>query len=209
MPSSTSCGPGWSAWRPGRDSHWSGSAGPARPRSRRDFSMRSPGPICRHRPDRLFVWSFYLEPDVGVFLDQAYRYFAERDVPCRTCQGRTDLLHLLREALLYGGRNLLVLDGLERVQREEGQHAGRLGQIETPAPRPPAPDRRGCRPDGRTGHQPVPSDGPRAAARSGLPSPGRQGAHARRRPWTCFAATAYRATRRPWHGSSSRTELTH
>ena len=83
------------------------------------------------RPDRLFVWSFYLEPDVGVFLDQAYRYFAEPTCPVAPAKGG-GLLHLLREALLNGGRNLLVLDGLERVQREEGQRAGLFGQIEDP-----------------------------------------------------------------------------
>src|SRR5437899_2182939 len=28
------------------------------------------------RPDGLFVWSFYQEPDAGLFLREAYRYFA-------------------------------------------------------------------------------------------------------------------------------------
>src|SRR5262249_60606287 len=38
------------------------------------------------------------------------------------------LLHLLAEALQVGGPHLLVLDGLERVQRQ----AGGYGQIEDP-----------------------------------------------------------------------------
>src|SRR5262249_13240149 len=42
------------------------------------------------------------------------------------------LLHLLREALAVGGPHLLVLDGLERVQRPEGEAAGAFGQIEDP-----------------------------------------------------------------------------
>jgi hypothetical protein len=83
------------------------------------------------RPDRLFVWSFYLEPDVGVFLDQAYRYFMGPESAAAPAKGG-GLLHLLHETLLTGERNLLVLDGLERVQREEGHRAGVFGQIEDP-----------------------------------------------------------------------------
>ena len=36
--------------------------------------------LCRpdnpYRPEGLFVWSFYQEPDAGFFLSEAYRYFA-------------------------------------------------------------------------------------------------------------------------------------
>ena len=42
------------------------------------------------------------------------------------------MLHPLREALTRGGPNLLVLDGLERVQREEARTGGPFGQIEDP-----------------------------------------------------------------------------
>src|SRR5262249_9430453 len=78
-------------------------------------------------PRGLFVWSFYQEPDAGLFLREAHRYFAGRDVPAKG----TGLLHLLRECLCEGGPHLLVLDGLERVQREGG--AGEAhGQIEDP-----------------------------------------------------------------------------
>ncbi len=67
------------------------------------------------RPDRPFVWSFYLEPDVGVFLDQAYRYFMGPESAAAPAKGG-GLLHLLRASLLTGERNLLVLDGLELGQ---------------------------------------------------------------------------------------------
>jgi hypothetical protein len=80
------------------------------------------------RPGGLFVWSFYQEPDAGLCLQEAYRYFAApgADVPARGL----GLLHLLQEALRNGGPHLLVLDGLERVQRqaESGSH----GQLEDP-----------------------------------------------------------------------------
>ncbi len=42
------------------------------------------------------------------------------------------LAHLLREALQERGPNLLVLDGLERLQREQGHSACGFGQIEDP-----------------------------------------------------------------------------
>src|SRR6266542_4046450 len=68
-------------------------------------------------PDGLFVWSFYVEPDAGLFLHELYRYLtgATGAVPARGA----GLLHLLRERLDTGGPHLLVLDGLERVQRQE------------------------------------------------------------------------------------------
>src|SRR5262249_42118559 len=30
-----------------------------------------------HRPQRLFVWSFYQEPDAGLFLERALHFFAK------------------------------------------------------------------------------------------------------------------------------------
>ena len=83
------------------------------------------------KPDRVFVWSFYLEPDIGVFLDHTFHFFAGAQGAGAAAKGG-GLLHLLREVLLSGGRNLLVLDGLERVQRENDQRAGVFGQIEDP-----------------------------------------------------------------------------
>ncbi len=91
--------------------------------------------LCRPgypaRPEGLFVWSFYQEPDVGYFLREAYRYFARDDVDATPAKG-AGLLHLLRDALMVGGPHLLVLDGLERVQRQDGTGPGLFGQIEDP-----------------------------------------------------------------------------
>jgi hypothetical protein len=91
--------------------------------------------LCRPgspaRPEGLFVWSFYQEPDAGYFLQEAYRYFAPDD-PAEAPAKGAGLLHLLRDALMIGGPHLLVLDGLERVQRQEGPGPDLFGQIEDP-----------------------------------------------------------------------------
>jgi hypothetical protein len=77
------------------------------------------------QPDGVFVWSFYQAPDPGLFLEEAYRYFTgSRSVPA-AAKG-AGLLHLLRDALAEGGPHLLVLDGLERVQRPAGAEYGRV-----------------------------------------------------------------------------------
>jgi hypothetical protein len=80
-------------------------------------------------PRGLFVWSFYQQPDAGLFLQEAYHYFAGGAAagPARGA----GLLHLLRDALSAGGPHLLVLDGLERVQRPDGE-GGSFGQVEDP-----------------------------------------------------------------------------
>jgi hypothetical protein len=82
-------------------------------------------------PEGLFVWSFYQEPDVGHFLNEAYRYFAHEGGFPTPAKG-AGLLHLLRDALLTGRRHLLVLDGLERVQQPESHQPRLFGQIEDP-----------------------------------------------------------------------------
>jgi hypothetical protein len=88
-------------------------------------------PGATPRPDGLFVWSFYQEPDAGLFLQEAYHYFARGAAPASPAKG-AGLLHLLREALAVGGPHLLVLDGLERVQQPGSTSADVYGQLEDP-----------------------------------------------------------------------------
>jgi hypothetical protein len=84
------------------------------------------------RPEGLFVWSFYQQPDAGMFLQEAHRYFAGDAAAASPARG-TGLLHLLREALSGGERHLLVLDGLERVQNDGPGGDGRgHGRVEDP-----------------------------------------------------------------------------
>jgi hypothetical protein len=82
------------------------------------------------RPAGLFVWSFYQEPDPGLFLRQAYAYFAGGEAAA-AARG-AGLLHLLRERLQQGGPHLLVLDGLERVQRQGSADGHDYGKVEDP-----------------------------------------------------------------------------
>jgi len=82
-------------------------------------------------PERLFVWSFYQEPDAGLFLERAYQYFAGQSAGAQPAKG-AGLLHLLRDALADGGPHWLILDGLERVQCQENTSTERYGQIEDP-----------------------------------------------------------------------------
>ncbi len=81
------------------------------------------------RPDGLFVWSFYIDQDVSNFLRQAYRYFSRGLKPESSGAG---LLYRLTEMLVEGGRNLLLLDGLERVQRPPGDLKPGFGELEDP-----------------------------------------------------------------------------
>ncbi len=82
-------------------------------------------------PHGLFVWSFYREPDAGQFLRRAFDYFR---VPSSAGAAATGLglVHLLAAALDNGERNLLVLDGLERVQSAGDRNADDFGRLEDP-----------------------------------------------------------------------------
>jgi hypothetical protein len=83
------------------------------------------------RPAGLFVWSFYQKPDAGHFLQELYRYFGGPEASLTPAKGAA-VLHLLAGALTAGGPHLLVLDGLERVQRQESHATGQFGQVEDP-----------------------------------------------------------------------------
>jgi hypothetical protein len=76
---------------------------------------------AENAPEAVFVWSFYEEPDTEIFLQQCFEYFSgQKRIDARGA----GWFHLLRDALADGRRNLLILDGLERVQYEHGS----LGQ---------------------------------------------------------------------------------
>lgn len=86
-----------------------------------DLLARTDGP----RPQGLFVWSFYQQPDPELFLEEAYRYFAADRAYAGTARG-SGLVHLLQEALAMGGPHLIILDGLERVQSQDSSDFGRI-----------------------------------------------------------------------------------
>jgi tetratricopeptide (TPR) repeat protein len=71
----------------------------------------------------VFVWSFYEDPHTDAFLRAAYIYFTgEMDTPTG------GMLERLQLALSGGVPHVLILDGLERVQSEEGHR--RRGELE-------------------------------------------------------------------------------
>ncbi len=101
------------------------------------------------RPRSLFVWSFYQEPDAGRFLQRLYEYVAADRAPDESARGM-GLLHLICAALSPPplerivtasppqasslesiGPHLLVLDGLERVQKTSSSGFS-FGQVEDP-----------------------------------------------------------------------------
>jgi tetratricopeptide (TPR) repeat protein len=71
----------------------------------------------------VFVWSFYEDPHTDAFLREAYVYFTgEKDAPAG------GMLERLQLALSGDAPHVLVLDGLERVQCDEGPR--RRGELE-------------------------------------------------------------------------------
>lgn len=74
-------------------------------------------------PDAVFWWSFYGEPDVETFFEALLDYLGggcidPRDVP--STSGRMELA----ARMLRGGRYLLVLDGFEVMQHQQGDDYG-------------------------------------------------------------------------------------
>ena len=71
----------------------------------------------------VFVWSFYEDPHTDAFLREAHLYFTgERDTPTG------GMLERLQLALSGDAPHVLILDGLERVQCDDGRR--RRGELE-------------------------------------------------------------------------------
>lgn len=80
-------------------------------------------------PGDMFVWSFYVDQDVNSFLQTAFRHFSNgREIKANGAA----MLYRLSEVLSNGKRNLIVLDGLERVQRTRSDFYGAFGELEDP-----------------------------------------------------------------------------
>jgi Effector-associated domain 7 len=82
-----------------------------------------------HRPGSLLVWSFYETADTQAFLDAARGYFGFDQQS--GLAGAAGALYLMIRAMESGHHNLLVLDGLERMQRSTAAN-GLLGDIVDP-----------------------------------------------------------------------------
>jgi tetratricopeptide (TPR) repeat protein len=80
-------------------------------------------------PEATFVWSFYVNEDVKEFLEVAYAYFSGGAATHGSPMGT---FYLLCQLLNGHGGNLLVLDGLERVQRPASDSRGAFGELTDP-----------------------------------------------------------------------------
>lgn len=83
----------------------------------------------KFRADGMFIWSFYTDQNANTFLRELYRYFTGGQETDAMGGG---VLHQLTEILSSGGHYLIVMDGLERIQRTESNREGLYGQIDDP-----------------------------------------------------------------------------
>lgn len=75
-------------------------------------------------PDGLFWWSFYDRRSVDEFFEAALRYLSGGDDDLlQRCKSPNARAHLIA-GMLYSGRYLFVLDGLEVLQQQEGDNYG-------------------------------------------------------------------------------------
>lgn len=76
-----------------------------------------------------FIWSFYVDQDVGAFLAEAYRYFSGG----RSTDAKgSSAIYQLTDVLARGGHHLIVMDGLERVQRAFSDERKQFGELDEP-----------------------------------------------------------------------------
>lgn len=79
--------------------------------------------------DAIFVWSFYADQEIGVFLEAALDFFRSGE---KTEARGSGALYLLANSLSRRGRCLIVMDGLERIQQSRSDQDGILGELENP-----------------------------------------------------------------------------
>jgi tetratricopeptide (TPR) repeat protein len=78
------------------------------------------------QPDGIFWWGFYDRPSVDEFFESALNYLSGGNIELtRRYPSSSARVHLLA-GMLYGGRYLFILDGLEGLQNQEGDQFGLL-----------------------------------------------------------------------------------
>lgn len=80
-------------------------------------------------PDGLFVWSFYINQDANAFLETAFLYFSDGGIARGSGLGT---FYLLLNLLSKTNKYLIVMDGLERVQRPQSDTFGTFGDLTDP-----------------------------------------------------------------------------
>jgi hypothetical protein len=82
-------------------------------------------------PYGLFVWSFYVSQDVNAFLETAYQYFSRGNAV--HASGPANYFQLINALDRNPGHPLLIMDGLERVQRPQSDAFGAFGDLTDPS----------------------------------------------------------------------------
>jgi len=77
------------------------------------------------KPDGVFWWGFYEHRNVDEFFEAALNYLSGGSVDARRYASSSAKAHLIA-GMLYAGRYLFVLDGLEVMQHPEGDRYGLL-----------------------------------------------------------------------------------
>jgi tetratricopeptide (TPR) repeat protein len=83
------------------------------------------GPGEGAKPDGVFWWGFYTRPSVDEFFEAALEYMSGGRIDPRQYPSSSAKAHLIA-GMLYAGRYLFVLDGLEVMQHQEGDQYGLL-----------------------------------------------------------------------------------
>lgn len=83
------------------------------------------GPGERAQPDGVFWWGFYERPSVDEFFEAALKYMSGDRIDPRTLPSANAKAHFIA-AMLYTGRYLFILDGLEVMQHQDGNPYGLL-----------------------------------------------------------------------------------
>ncbi|MCP4580497.1 MAG: serine protease [candidate division Zixibacteria bacterium] len=76
------------------------------------------------QPDGLFWWSFYDRRSVDEFFEAALTYLSIKDEKLLASHKSPSARAHLISGMLYGGKYLFVLDGLEVMQKQEGDDFG-------------------------------------------------------------------------------------
>ena len=150
-------------WRPGTRGVVAlvGLGGPARRRSRRGSSTSCAEEHLTPRPEGLFVWSFYQEPDAGYFLKERIATSA-RGSPRRRRRA-PGCCTFCADALRSAARTCWCSTAWSASSAGRATARASSVRSRTRCSGPPDPDRRGDRADRRPGHEPVPAHRPEAA----------------------------------------------
>lgn len=81
------------------------------------------------QPDGIFWWSFHARPNIDELFEAALFHLGNRIVDTHQYPSSRMRVQIIG-AMLHAGRYLFILDGLEAVQHQQGDQAGRVASAE-------------------------------------------------------------------------------